>query len=223
MIQYIKASVLFLALTILFFSCVNVKQPRSKIELFTLEYEPPRIDGLSSLPDVIRLVGFNVAPAYDSNRIIYRDQSFKRNAYFYYKWQTNPGDMITHLLCRDMRSSGLFLAVLPSDSKLQPTHLLEGIVDEFFEWDMDESWKAVLTVTITLTSHNGLDSGKGILFQKSYHVAKPTGQRCPEALVEAMSQAMSELSRGVIEDVYYALKGYSVGDVEKKMGKQSLR
>ena len=160
MIQYTKASLLFLTL-ILLFSCVNVKQPRSKIDFFTLEYDPPRIDGLRPLPYVVRLVGFNVAPAYDSNRIIYRDQSFKRNSYFYYKWQTNPGDLITHLLGRDMRHSGLFLAVLPSDSKLQSTHLLECIVDEFFEWDMDESWKAVLSVAITLTSQNGLDTGKG--------------------------------------------------------------
>ncbi len=223
MIQYIKASVLFFALSIFLFSCVNVKQPRSKVDFFTLEYEPLRIDGLSSLPDVIRLVRFNVAPAYDSNRIIYRDQSYKRNSYFYYKWQSNPGDLITHLLCRDMRYSGLFLAVLPSDSKLYPTHLLEGMVDEFFELDMDDSWNAVLSVTITLTAQNELDKGKGILFQKSYNIKKPTGQRRPEALAEAMSQAMSALSRDIIKDVYSTLKDHSKDDGEINIGKQSRR
>lgn len=223
MIQYIKASALLLALTLFFSTCVNVKQPRSKVDFFTLEYESPRIDGLSPLPYVIRLVRFNVAPTYDSNRIIYREQSFKRNSYFYYKWQANPGDLIAHLLYRDMRHSGLFLAVLPNDSKLQPTHLLEGMVEEFFEWDMDESWKAVLSVTITLTVQNGLDAGKGVLSQKSYHVTKPTGQKRPEALAEAMSQAMSELSRSIIEDVYSTLEDRSKGDAEKEIGKQSRR
>ncbi len=219
MIQYIKASALFLTLTLFFFSCINVKQPRSKIDFFTLEYKSPRIDDLSPLPYVIRMVRFDIAPEYDSNRIIYRDQSFKRNSYFYYKWQSNPESLITHFLCRDMRYSGLFLAVLPNDSKLQATHLLEGMVDEFFEWDMDESWKAVLSVTITLKAQDGLNTGKGILFQKSYHVTKPTEQRRPEALAEAMSHAMSELSRSIIEDIYSSLKGRSKGDAEKEIGK----
>ncbi len=217
MMQFMKTSTLLLALILFFASCVNVKQPRRKVDFLTLEYESPRIDGSGPVPCVIRLFRFNVAPAYDSNRIIYRDQSFKRNAYFYYKWQTNPGDFITHLLSRDMRHSDLFLAVLPSESKLPPTHVLEGTVDEILEWDMDASWKAILSVSITLSARNELASGKGILFQKSYHVTKPTGQRRPEALAEAMSQAMSDMSRSIIKDVYSTLKDCHKGDVKTEI------
>lgn len=205
----IKVSVLLLFLPLFFGACMNLKQPRNKVDFCTLEYDPPRIARFSPLPYVIRLARFNVAPIYNSNKIIYRNQSFKRNAYFYYKWQANPRDLVTHFIHRDMRQSGLFRAVLPHDSMLLPSHVLEGTVDEFFESDMDESWKAVLSVSITFTAQKGSDVSNGVLFQKAYHVTKPCNQKRPEALAEAMSQAMAVLSRQITEDIYSCLEDRS--------------
>jgi hypothetical protein len=46
------------------------------------------------------------------------------------------------------------------------------------------------------------DTGKKILFQKTYQMSKPCKQRNPRALAEAMSLAMSEASAKIINDVY---------------------
>lgn len=204
---YRKISFLFLVLSLLFCACLNLKQPRNKIGFYTLEYHPPRLADLKPLPSVIRLERFSVAPTYNTNRIIYRDQSFKRDAYAYYKWRANPGDLVTHFLNRDIRHSGLFKAVLPFDSRSASSHMLEGTVDEFFEWDTEENWKAVLSISITLMADTEPDISKRIIFQKSYGATRACKQKHPRALAKSMSQAMEEISGKIIEDIYSHLKG----------------
>jgi ABC-type uncharacterized transport system auxiliary subunit len=197
---------LFLSLPILFGACVSLKQPVNKIEYYTLEYPSPQIETLHPLPYVIRMDRFTVAPPYNTSQIIYRDQSFKRNAYVYYRWQTNPGATVTTLLKRDIKNSGLFKAVLNPGSRFSSQYMIEGTVDEFFEWDTQNAWKAILTVSIILTEKNKNDIKNRILYQKTYRKAEICQQKKPRAVAEAMSQALSKISKEMIIDVYDCLK-----------------
>jgi ABC-type uncharacterized transport system auxiliary subunit len=197
---------LFLSLPILFGACVSLKQPVNKIEYYTLEYPSPQIKTLHPLPYVIRMDRFTVAPPYNTSQIIYRDQSFKRNAYVYYRWQTNPGATVTTLLKRDIKNSGLFKAVLNPGSRFSSQYMIEGTVDEFFEWDTQNAWKAILTVSIILTEKNENDIKNRILYQKTYRKAEICQQKKPRAVAEAMSQALSKISEEMIIDVYDCLK-----------------
>jgi len=197
---------LFLSLPILFGACVSLKQPVNKIEYYTLEYPSPQIKTLHPLPYVIRMDRFTVAPPYNTSQIIYRDQSFKRNAYVYYRWQTNPGATVTTLLKRDIKNSGLFKAVLNPGSRFSSQYMIEGTVDEFFEWDTQNAWKAILTVSIILTEKNKNDIKNSILYQKTYRKAEICQQKKPKAVAEAMSQALSKISEEMIIDVYDCLK-----------------
>ena len=201
-----KIYLLFLSLPILFGSCVSLKQPVNKIEYYTLEYPPPQLETLNPLPYVIRMDRFTAAPPYNTTQIIYRDQSFKRNAYVYYRWQTNPGATVTTLLNRDIKNSGLFKAVIDSGSRFSPSYMIEGTVDEFFEWDAQNAWKAILTVSIILTEKDNIDIKNRILFQKTYRKAELCKQKRPKALAEAMSLALSKISKEMIIDVYDYLK-----------------
>jgi len=196
---------LFLSLPILFGACVSLKQPVNKIEYYTLEYPSPQIKTLHPLPYVIRMDRFTVAPPYNTSQIIYRDQSFKRNAYVYYRWQTNPGATVTTLLKRDIKNSGLFKAVLNPGSRFSSQYMIEGTVDEFFEWDTQNAWKAILTVSIILTEKNKNDIKNSILYQKTYRKAEICQQKKPKAVAEAMSQALSKISEEMIIDVYDCL------------------
>ena len=197
---------LFLSLPILFGACVSLKQPVNKIEYYTLEYPPPQMETLSPLPHVIRMDRFTAAPPYNTTQIIYRDRSFKRNAYVYYRWHTHPGAIVTTLLNRDIKNSGLFKAVLDPESRFSSPYTIEGTVDEFFEWDTQNAWKAILTVSIILTEKNKNDINNRILFQKTYRKAEICQQKKPKAVAEAMSQALSKISEEMIKDVYDSLK-----------------
>ena len=189
--------------------CIDLKQPKNKIQYYTLEYSSPKITGLKPLPFTLKVERFSVAPAYNTNRIIYGDQSFKRDEYFYYKWRSNPADLVTYFLSRDIRESGLFRAVLPQGSGFPFSYLLEGSVDEFFELDVAERWNAVLSITITLMAANEPDVSKSVLFQKCYSVKKACRHKNPQGLAQAMSLSMGEISREVIKDIYLAVNNRS--------------
>jgi cholesterol transport system auxiliary component len=204
--RFNKLSLLFLSLPMLFGACMSLKQPVNHIEYYTLEYPLPKLEALNPLPYVIRMDRFTASPPYNTSQIIYKDRSYKRSAYVYHRWQTNPGAIVTTLLNRDIKNSGLFKAVLDSCSQFSPSYRIEGSVDEFFEWDTRNEWKAVLAVSIVLTEKNNKDINNTILYQKTYRKAELCRQKKPKAVAEAMSRALSEISKEMIKDVYDSLK-----------------
>jgi ABC-type uncharacterized transport system auxiliary subunit len=183
-------------------SCGGMKQPSLKIDHYTLEYASPRPGDLPQLPVILKVVRFRVAPLYDTRQIVYRDKSYKREAYTYHRWRAHPADLVTDYLTRDMRQSGLFEAVVQAGSKLSPTHMLEGSLEEFFEWNAAEGWKAVLTVSATLVKAGETDASGGILFQRTFHAIQPYQEKTPEGLAKAMSEAMSRVSEELMRTVY---------------------
>ena len=186
--------------------CSALKKQKPKIHYYTLEYTVPKIEDLKPIEAVIRVDRFGVAPAYHSNRMIYRDESFKRDEYIYSKWIAEPGSFATYFLARDLRDSGLFKAVFTYKSHLAATYALEGSVDEFFEQDTPQGWNAVLGLSIILEVLKEPDVSKRILFQKSYRVILPCKEEHPRGLAETMSLAMQEVSEKIIRDVYTVLK-----------------
>lgn len=186
-------------------ACSSLKQPSQKIDYYTLEYEPPQVQGITALPFVLKIERFSVSPLYNTHQIIYRDRSFRRDAYPYEKWRASPGDLVTDYLSRDLRHVGLFKAVAPYESRVEPSLVMEGSVDEFFEWDSEDGWKAVLTVTTVLLAHPEPDVSKRIIFQKTFHAVKPCRKRNVTSLSEAMSEAMAEISAQVIRTTYQHL------------------
>jgi ABC-type uncharacterized transport system auxiliary subunit len=183
-------------------SCASMKQPSLKIDHYTLEYPSPKLGDLPQLPVILKVEPFTISPLYDTRQIVYRDRSFKRETYPYHRWRANPADLVTDYLARDMRLSGLFRAVLEEGSTVPPTHILEGSVDEFFEWDAAEGWKAVLTVSITLISAKETNTAGRILFQRTFRAIQPFQRKTPEGLAQAMSEAMSRVSLDVMKAVY---------------------
>jgi ABC-type uncharacterized transport system auxiliary subunit len=188
-------------------SCASMKQPSLTIEHYTLEYASPKLGDLPQLAVILKVEPFSISSLYDTRQIVYRDHAFKRETYTYHRWRANPADLVTDYLARDMRNSGLFRAVLEQGSTLSPTHILEGSLDEFFEWDSAEGWKAVLTVTVTLIKAKETDMARRILFQRTFHAIQPYQEKTPQGLAEAMSEAMSRLSEELIRTVYEHLKG----------------
>ncbi len=193
---------LIIGLALLLSACLDLKQPRNKIEYYSLEYEPPPMSELEPVASVIKVELFSVAPIYNTTKIIYRDQAYQRASYAYHRWHANPGEFATYFIARDMQQSRLFRAVLVRNSRLAHSHVLEGSVDEFLESDTENGWQAVLALSISFMAPDEPDITQKILFQKTYRISKPCRQKNPRALAEAMSLAMSEASAKIIDDVY---------------------
>jgi len=67
MLGHKKVITLLLCLTLSLAACLNLEQPKNKIEYYTLEYDPPAVGHDQSLPYVIRVQQFFVSPIYNSN------------------------------------------------------------------------------------------------------------------------------------------------------------
>ena len=203
----LKSSLLITIAALILSACASVGQPSKKIDFYTLEYDPPRLENeREKVPFTIKISRFQVSPLYNSNKIIYRDKAFARNEYYYRKWRANPGDTITYLLKRDLQQSALFKAVFSHEDRFNCDYLLAGAVDEFFEQDNPDFWEAVLSITITLIKENEPDVSRRIIFQKTYRTRTPSLQKNPKSFSEAMSLAMAQVSEQVIRDVFHALK-----------------
>lgn len=192
-------------LTLLISGCLSIKHPYQKIDYYTLEYDSPPMTHLETLPLVLRVERFQVAPVYDTSRIIYREKPFTRDAYRYHMWRSNPGNLVSYFLIRDLRQSEAFKSVITRNGSLISTHVIEGAVDEFYEHDGKNLWEAVLAVSITLMAKNEPDVSKKILLQKKYSTRETCRHKNPQALAEAMSNAMAKLSASIITEVYQAL------------------
>lgn len=193
---------IFLVLAI---GCIPDRGNIQKINHYTLEYEPPRFEGLTPLSSTIRVGKFQASPFYNSDRISYQENPFQREQYFYHKWRAKPKDLAAYFLARDIRASSLFKAVFGINSHPSSSHVIEGSVDEFFERDKDNLREAVLSISITLMKENEPDVSKRILLQKQYSARSACEKRNPQSLAEAMSRAMSKVSEMIITDIYRSI------------------
>ncbi len=198
---------LVLLLLILFSGgCSWLRNPPEKIAYYALEYDPPTVVAFQTLPQVIRVDRFRVSPLYNSQKMIYREGPFERDAYVYHKWWANPGDMIADYLARDLRASELFSGVFLGERTATAGHILEGFVDAFYELDGPDIWYGVVALNITLLDATEPDITRRILLQKKYSTREICEEKTPVALAQAMSSAMYRISAAIITDIYHVLQ-----------------
>jgi ABC-type uncharacterized transport system auxiliary subunit len=198
---YAKHMCCLIVVLLLLSSCVSFNQPGDRVNYYTLEYAPPNIPGMKTLDYTVRIERFEVAPFYDTNQIIYREGSYKRDGYSYHKWRVNPGDLVTYFLNRDIRYSNLFKTVLSNNNR-SPSFSIEGVVDEFLEWDVAEKRNARLSLSVILKTEKDSGMPEKILYQNSYSTTEECKGKSPVALAEAMSLAMSRVSEEIQRDIY---------------------
>ena len=187
-------------------ACVGAKGPPVESDIYALEYPAPAaVDQEGRLSWSVRVDAFDAHPFIGTDRMAYRENAFKMETYRYHRWQAPPALLVAWHLERDLKSAGFFSAVIGSDSLLQTTHVIEGTVEEFYENDADDGWEAVLSISLTLASNRSEDAGRRILMQHRYSASRPCRNRTPQAVAEAMSEAMAEVSQRALEDIYETL------------------
>jgi uncharacterized lipoprotein YmbA len=183
--------------------CCGCGKPPMLVKKYLLEYPAPVVK-VTPLEENLRVEQFAVAQAFNTAAMVYRTSPYKADNYNYSRWQVNPGYLVTDYLVRDLRSSRLFKAVLPTGSPTKARFVLEGGVEEIQELDLGETWKASLGLNITLLDTSEDEITKRVLFQKNYQAAETMTEKTPGGLAQAMSRAMEQLSAQIITDVYQA-------------------
>jgi ABC-type uncharacterized transport system auxiliary subunit len=204
MIKNVGLWVCVAGLCFLCVNCTGAHQAQKKTSFYLFEYDPPIITDKKLLPDTLRIKRFEISPAYDTDRIVFSDKKFTREDYNYHKWRSNPRDLVTYYLTRDLSRSQLFKAVFPHYHLGPTAYCITGTIDDFYESGGDV-WEAVLSVNIVLFKENEPDLAKRVVFQKQYSSRKTCAEKSPAAIAQAMGSAMADISSKVIADIYQRL------------------
>jgi ABC-type uncharacterized transport system auxiliary subunit len=181
-------------------------KPPNLINRYILEYPPPVVARLSPLDTAIKVELFAVDESLNRPEMVYKVNPYKTGVYQYNRWRTDPGYLATDYLTRDLRDSRLFKAVFSYDRSGQARFHLEGGVVDFQENDLPGPWQAVLTLNITLLDTDQENVAARVVFQRTYQAQETMSARTPQGLAEAMSAAMGQVSKKIIDDVYRAVK-----------------
>ena len=184
--------------------CAVGKQSMKETEYYGLEYSPPEITGKKKLPITIRIDRFQISPDYNTDKLVYRDHEFKRDQYNYHRWRSNPRDIVTYYLARDMAQSQLFNGVFTNESLYPASYTISGTVNEFYELD-DEKWYAVLSLNIIFLKSVEPNVDQRVVLQRFYKSKIDCRAKTPSAVAEAMGKAMASISNEIILDVYQNL------------------
>jgi len=187
--------------------CINTKHAPLEIHYYTLEYDPPPFVKANQLPYTVKIEQFQTSPLYDSNRIIFKKEDYTRDEYAYHKWRAHPGELVSFFLTRDFSETGRFQATLYYESNLPYTHLITGVVEDFY-LQAGDSGKAVLSITVNLVDSTRRNNSNAILMQKKYRRGIETKTGGPQGLANAMSTAMQQISEDILMDVADRLEKY---------------
>ncbi len=198
---------IFLLLVGLLSGCFGGGGRTPFIRQYVLEYAPPQAAwGIRpAAEETIRVERFLADRMFMGQDMLYRQGSYRRDAYPAQRWRVSPGNMVTEFLRRDLRESGLFAAVLSDRDAEDARFSLTGGVEQFIESREATGRKALLTVTATLMDLSKKETAHLVVFQKSYRAEAAMTGEGGAALAGAMSLAMSDLSRQVITDIAAAV------------------
>jgi cholesterol transport system auxiliary component len=188
------------------FGCSLGGKPAYSVKHYVLEYSSPQMEEIQRFNELLKVERFSVSPTFNSTAMVYQENPFGRDTYHYERWRVNPGDMVTDLIVRDLRNSGLFRAIFSYHDVGETRFLLEGQVEEFLELEEKDSWKAILGVHITFLDLTKKERAEKVVFQRSYRFVELFAEKTPEGLAGGMSKAMERFSRQLIRDLEQAMK-----------------
>jgi len=157
----------------------------------------------SQTPDsslVLKIHKFRMSPMFAGRPMVYRIGELQYETDFYDEWFVPPGTLVTEQVHGWMARRGRYRIVLAGSNHVEPTHLLEGSVTEFYgDYRSAQSFKAILGMELYMLH---ADSGQ-VMLRRTYHEEVELTDRSPDALAEGLTQAL----RLVLVDFEQAFAG----------------
>jgi len=182
--------------------CFHLSQPSPDIRDYRLSYPPPSLAG-EPLPVTLRIAPLGVVAMYDRQSVVYANDAYSGGTYYYARWSTNPGAMLTDLLARDFADSHLYAAVQEGPSAVPNDYQLGGEVEEIEERVTASGCSARLRLRALLVRVRA--GSAPVLLQSSYAAEQACVCNDGAALAEAMSKAMEQVSVQLQQAAYDAI------------------
>lgn len=195
-----------IVLSFMITGCAGSGKPQYEVEKYLLSYASPSWDKFDKLNISIKFNRFSIAAAYNSDNMIFRNNTYSFDYFNYSRWAVNPADMIADSLVRDMRGSGLFSAVFSRYETEDGQFIISGSIDEFYLREDRSNKTALISIIISLQDTRERETGKRMMFQKKYVREEPLQESSPRGYCQAASEAMRVISEQITKDIYTDIK-----------------
>ena len=172
-------------------ACLNLNKSYPEKRSFVLEVTSEQREPAPDAARVLKISKFRVSPLFVGRPMVYRVGELQYENDFYDEWFIAPGALLTQQFHDWLSKTGHFQFVLVGTNHIEPTHLLEGSVAEFYgDYRLAGSPKAIFGIELHLL--DGLNESQ-VLFHRAYHKEVPLADRSPDALAAALTQAVRQV------------------------------
>lgn len=180
-------------------SCVNTSRDYPVKNYYVIDITRNENLNDNKIKSVLEVDKF-VAPSIRAGKeFIYRFPNDEYKSDFYNEFFVNPDDLIRDEVAEWMAKSGLFKAVIDSNTNFNSDLILEGNVDELYADFSREDIKAVLSLQLFLTKNTQRKTSP--LFSKNYKSEIITASKAPKDLVVGWNKALEEILADFENDI----------------------
>ncbi|MBI1997685.1 MAG: membrane integrity-associated transporter subunit PqiC [Deltaproteobacteria bacterium] len=180
--------------------CVGIERSYPDKRYFVLEVN--RNVNPSNPPGrgVLQVANIRVSPRYEDKGFVYRTSGSSYESDFYNQFLVSPAALLGEELRKGLAQSEIFRHVINASSQLEPTHVLEGVVDALYGDFRDPGApKAVLEMEFFLRKES--PSKAEIVAAKRYAKSVAVTGRSPEALVKGWNEALDAILSALVADL----------------------
>lgn len=169
-------------------ACLNLQKSYPEKRLFALDASSEGQEPGPETTMVLKISKFRVSPLFGGRAMVSRLGEFQYENDFYDEWFISPSAMLTQQFHDWLTKTGRIRFVLLGANHLEPTHVLEGSVTEFYgDYRLGGAPKAIFGIGILLLDEV---NNRRVLFRRTYHEEVPLTDRTPDALAGGLSQAV---------------------------------
>lgn len=173
----------------------------SKVAFHAIDYPSPKAVGEAINSETIMVYRFLTDSSIDIRFLQISQPDSSKRTITGHAWLYDPSQTLTELVIRDLQASGLFKKAVDQTSNLPYRYGLEGAIRKFEGLVGDNEGWGLIEAEIKLIDFEPEIIGKGELFKKVYTLKIPSKNTQPESIVEALNEAVQQLSDRIREDV----------------------
>jgi cholesterol transport system auxiliary component len=177
--------------------CLNLNKSYPEKRSYVLDVGTPQEATTSNSAMVLKIDKFRVSPLFAGRAMVYRTADLQYESDFYNEWFVTPRSLVTQQLQHWLTQSGTFQMVIQGTNHIEPTHVLEGSVTEFYG-DFRGSPRAVLGIELRLLDGQ---NERQVLLRRTYHQDVPLTDRSSEALARGLTEALRTVLEAVTKDI----------------------
>ena len=176
--------------------CLDLKKSYPEKRSFVLDVGAPPQETPANGAIVLKINKLRVSPLFAGRAMVYRVADLQYESDFYDEWFVAPGTLVTQQVHQWLSRSAGFEMVVVGTNHVEPTHLLEGTVTEFYG-DFRAAPRAVLGLELHL-----LDAiHERQFFRRTYHQDVPLSDQSSDALARGLTEALRAVLIDVAKDI----------------------